>query len=1418
MKRALQLVVMTICFLLLTAASLFAGYVNNGNGTVTDTSTGLTWQQETPDNAMTWQQALAYCEGLSLGGHTDWRLPTKKELRSLVDYSRYNPAINTTYFPDTAASWYWSSTTYAYNTNYAWYVYFDYGYDGSHNKYNNNYVRAVRGGQSGSFGNSVILTLFVYDTVSGEPIPNATVVVGFQSGQTNASGQVTFSGLGMGQYNLQVSATGYTSHTSTLSFNQGGSISQNVGMVKTAQIGPNTNPIVTDVVSYVSNRNKEAIFLHGSSVDVNFGAVVNWNGNTPGYVRFVAPGGSYDETDANRIFNMGRDFGAGGRLKVVAVSAAGKQSGEFDANIEVAPQPPGMRDNLPVVYSNQDFSYQKKISTGLIENTGVMVPKEVPLFGGEKFSFDALADIDANVESNGTATYTLIVNRDSKGFKIKGVAFDKGYHIGGNIVFRYDKSRNEWRLNGGHVVLSIEGSKGIGPSYYIITLGPVPVPTYLRGELAAELGTELGVTGFSESTGWQLDGLVEPGAGGKVIAGLGVSSVVALEAALGADASMQLGFPHSPVLREIEAVLAGSIRLVTFFWQQEWPVWEYKWRYPEEESGAMTAQSQATMLRDVRNAAWKPVPRTYSSGLSIGRMMTHAPELTRLTLASGTEQTLPGQEDIYPYSTPAMTRTGDDLLLTWITDDLTRTPNNRTSMVFSRYSSGQWSNPVTVADNGTADAYPSVAAMNGGVVAAWQDANTLFGVDAELADMLPAQEIAVSRFNPTTGVWGPQARLTSNGYLDRSPTVAARVDQALAVWIANEGNQILGTAEYPDRLEFSHYYDGAWHASGIVADSQGTIVRTGLIMNNDSMATLVYVKDEDGDLSTDTDQELYVSQFTGSVWSEPVRLTDDAVLDTSPRLAHDSLGNQILVWFKNGNFMMAKNLDMANAQTVVAHQPSSGAADFQLVVGPTGQIEIVWPDSSPKGQDLFMATYDPTLNLWGKGTQITDTDRMERSITAARTANGQVAVVYNSVEMTSEIRQVDVNGKPVDITVPVPGQTDLRMASVELTGDMAVASDSLVFSPTGFAQGDSVAVSATIENAGLTVQENIPVAFYYGDPASGGAEIGTRVTIAGPLAPGADASATAYWQIPKPADVTKQVYVVVDPDISLDDRDRGNNGASVVAFQPDLLVHRLFSEQIGPSRRAITVGVANTGNMAAANSVLTIRQGSDTGTVVFEQTLDTLEPGDARDVVFDWNGAGVATADGYVTFYTSVNPSHVIVESSYLNNDRSLQVLGAFPQMPTAPSIPDGGTNVSLNPTLSWQGDCTGGTTYDIYVWKSGESRPETATVSGVAGCSATLPTALDPESGYLWQVVGTNDSGATESDIWSFTTGTGEQPLAGDVNGDGYVDLKDAITALQVLAGMIPDGTVNLAADVDGDNRIGMAEVIYVLQQVAGL
>jgi formylglycine-generating enzyme required for sulfatase activity len=128
-------------------------YADNGNGTVTDNVTGLMWQQEDDDIFRDWSSAVTYCENLPFGGHSDWYLPSRRELISIVDYGTYLPAIDEGFFPNTNSSLYWSSTTYASSTSNAHSVSFGTGSVNFRGKSNYAYVRCVRGGQETTASN-----------------------------------------------------------------------------------------------------------------------------------------------------------------------------------------------------------------------------------------------------------------------------------------------------------------------------------------------------------------------------------------------------------------------------------------------------------------------------------------------------------------------------------------------------------------------------------------------------------------------------------------------------------------------------------------------------------------------------------------------------------------------------------------------------------------------------------------------------------------------------------------------------------------------------------------------------------------------------------------------------------------------------------------------------------------------------------------------------------------------------------------------------------------------------------------------------------------------------------------------------------------------------------------------------------------
>ena len=73
-------------------------YTDNGNGTVTDNVTDLVWTQDQSDRSMDWSEAPSYCESLTVGGISDWRVPNIKELWSIRDFSEGWPWVDTDYF------------------------------------------------------------------------------------------------------------------------------------------------------------------------------------------------------------------------------------------------------------------------------------------------------------------------------------------------------------------------------------------------------------------------------------------------------------------------------------------------------------------------------------------------------------------------------------------------------------------------------------------------------------------------------------------------------------------------------------------------------------------------------------------------------------------------------------------------------------------------------------------------------------------------------------------------------------------------------------------------------------------------------------------------------------------------------------------------------------------------------------------------------------------------------------------------------------------------------------------------------------------------------------------------------------------------------------------------------------------------
>ncbi len=119
--------------------------------TVVDNNLSLEWQQKIPEKAYDWSSADNYCKNSNYADKDDWRLPTPKELLSIVDNSKFDPAIDTEYFPDTPNEWFWTSADFVStdekDKDKKWFVQFDKGFLSHKQKdvSEQMHVRCVRG-------------------------------------------------------------------------------------------------------------------------------------------------------------------------------------------------------------------------------------------------------------------------------------------------------------------------------------------------------------------------------------------------------------------------------------------------------------------------------------------------------------------------------------------------------------------------------------------------------------------------------------------------------------------------------------------------------------------------------------------------------------------------------------------------------------------------------------------------------------------------------------------------------------------------------------------------------------------------------------------------------------------------------------------------------------------------------------------------------------------------------------------------------------------------------------------------------------------------------------------------------------------------------------------------------------------------
>lgn len=1047
----------------------------------------------------------------------------------------------------------------------------------------------------------------IYDASTGRPIVGANVRVGEQIATSDFSGAYRVTSISYAEIGVSVSHPGYTALDATVIVPAGVSVHRDFSLFPTSTLGTGWMLRITSVRSKFPGF---LYFLEGVDAPVTWTATVDWGGRSPGKLIFSCPLGEREVTtaanSASTELNMGRDFGPGGRLRVKAVASDGSVSAETLADCVVMP------NVLPAVFSHvasaDSFYFKARLGPNwefldLAMKAGI-VPSSIPLFGGHELKLKFIPTFEAELRRNLMDFGLALEGRALPSFKIAGqeVALTPFAEISG----AYNLPGQKWQW---------EGSAGVNFSEEIRTPAvylpnPLALPLYFKVAFKPEInvtGSVIDLAPFAFSASSR----IKPYLRGSL--GAGIDSVFSGEGWIGGGAEIEFQFPREPHLNNFTILINGGVTVyaLLFKWENELLRWEW-----DLKRGSL---ADLNFLANTLEQEPMLIQREYIRSGNYAAFAANLPgSSTKRSAAKPrplSATVAPLQTRVFPISEPMLAAAEGRASLVWLFDNTNRTAINRTMTVFSRFDGSAWSEPVAVADDGTADFHPQVVAFtNGTAIAVWENQKAALPANATFDDMKRNLEISMSWFEPVTGKWKEPINLTTNSFLDRTPKLAGIASNNLLVaWVSNQASNPSGSASDPNEIWFSQWNGQQWSQPRMIASIPNALLKYDLTYQG-AEGWLVCSLDMDGDSNSVNDHDLFRTKFQSGLWGPLERITDNAAPDDNPLLALDERGRVVLTWLRGPELSGVVNFDMSRRQVIRRDEYSSNLGDFKLARNASGSLAIVWSEPSEFSSDLWAMFYDPAFRLWGNGRQLTHDRETERGVTAVMLSGNTLLAVYNRTELGLNANAAANPGQALQMVIPKPGETDLYVLQYRLGDDVALRGGLLETTPSNPGPGEKTAVRFAVENRGDRAVEDTVIAFFLGDPTAGGIEIG-QTNLNQTISAGQTISMVFDFEVPATrAPVT--IFALVDPSLSVLDAVRSNNTASLTIAQSDLGLSSVAWSPISANLLSVTARVSNEGAVNTQVSTLELHSESVTGPVLFTRSLDSLVPGQSVDVNF----------------------------------------------------------------------------------------------------------------------------------------------------------------------------------------------------------
>jgi PKD repeat protein len=931
----------------------------------------------------------------------------------------------------------------------------------------------------------------------------------------------------------------------------------------------------TTNVPYVQNvvRDYEGFFLQGTDLDNKFQANINWKG-LPGTAAFaknfgtpvVEPGNS---AGASHTYDMMADFAAAFSASTVTITPTNGEATPISGlphteSVWVFPFPAWLAVagpfNVETSGGEVKWKYERKFPKDPIQKLFV-IPQSIPYVGGEFGVQETQATFEGSVSSTGIGSLSL---GGQTGFKALGSEIQGSLTGSGEFrLFPPDGlilRTASFKLKISGTIFKEQGLITAIPQ--LAALRAIPIigsvvswldsHATLRGEISPSLEftaafeQQSGALEFKEGTGTL-------GCDLKATLQVQIVPQLSAKAWVGGGGSLTVGVPvteQNPLLRqgEIRFQAGAELKASYIFEYTAQAVFDAKCTFTPAagvgcEAGGST--SSATAAEDRFEEVSIIVPDYERFGeVSEFRRTPRIRTASPRTPASVQETTL--VSNVFPGGSPKILAAGSGKLLLWVSQDGSKPVLQSTGISWSFDDGSGFSAPALLTDDTRAELSPVAGVdANGKVVAAWlRIRDSAFTTPITTASELPLfytrLEVVSAVFDPATKTWGAITALTDDTAFDTDLRLSADGSGNLMLtWLSNGAGEFLSTAADPSTLRFSLWTGSAWSApASIAAGLVGVASHAGA--RRGSAAFVILPRDPDPSAADDGVLDRYT--WNGTTWSGASTFAAGGVENRLPSAVYDDAGAGHVVWVRGSDLVHA-TLAAPTPEVVRAGTGSLAFYDTELTADADGNLVLLRQDSGEQGPgNVFATIYDAASDAWSADRRITEDDWQARDLSAYFGGDGAIHAAYLATEITRVTRTVTIAGQSVQIAnIPEDGQTDLRVLDHTLITDLAVADGDLQASLRDPSPGDSITATLTVHNAGDFAAGAFAVKLYVGEPASGGALVGTQ-NVAAPFAAGETrALSFAFTQPDAPGDLV----ALVDADGAVAEFSEANNRATI---------------------------------------------------------------------------------------------------------------------------------------------------------------------------------------------------------------------------------------------------------------------------------